>query len=115
VAIEAQAQACTIAFDDADGIRPINFNILPDSLDAGGFEPIQDEFGDGLFPACRAWDAGEIATQLGELIAVNLGQDFFCCIAIKGHLLPPQLIVLRNQAPILSQMTSQLENRSAAI
>ena len=85
VAVEAKTQSRAIALDDADSIRTVDGNILAHGLDTVGLEPGQNVFGDCLFLTCRARNGSEIATDLRQLIAVNVRQDFCCRALVKCH------------------------------
>ena len=68
---------------DADGIRAVGLDVLPHRLDAVPFEPGEDEFGDRLFLPRRARNAGEVAAELRQLVAIDLRKDFLCGFLIE--------------------------------
>jgi hypothetical protein len=58
VAVESETEARAVAFDNADGVGPVEFDVLAHRFDAVGFEPLQDKFRDRLFPTRGTRNAG---------------------------------------------------------
>ena len=52
----------------------VEFDVLPHRLDAVGGEPVEDEFGDRFFLARGAGNAGQVAAESCQLIAIDLIQ-----------------------------------------
>jgi hypothetical protein len=58
MAVEAKAVTRTVALQNPRGVGAIDFNFLSHRSQSIGLEPGQDEFGNRLFAAGRAGNAG---------------------------------------------------------
>src|SRR6185436_20814666 len=85
VAVESEAEPRGIAFDDAHRVRSVRLDLLADGFDAVLLEPREDELGDRLLLSGRAWDAGEIAAELSQLVAIDLRKDSLGKVFVERH------------------------------
>ncbi len=88
VAVETEAEPCSVALEHANGVRAVDLDVLADGLQPVATEPVEDELGHRLLLAGRARDAGQVAAKLRQLVAIDLRKNFFGGILIDGHAFP---------------------------
>src|SRR5581483_6534788 len=85
VAVEAEAHPGAVALEHADGVGPVDFDVLPDRLETVRFEPVENEFRDRFFLPGRAREIDEIAAEPRQFVAVDLGEHFLRQFLVEGH------------------------------
>src|SRR5262249_38886657 len=85
VAVEAEAESCAVALEQADGVGPVDFDVLADRFESVCFEPIENKFRDRLFLSRGAGEIDEIAAEPRQFVAVDLREHFLRQFLVEGH------------------------------
>ena len=72
VAVEPETQARAVALENADGVRAVELNVLAYGFQAVGREPGQNVLRYGFLLPRRARNRSKIATDLSQLVAIDL-------------------------------------------
>ncbi len=83
--VEPQTETRAVPLEDAYGVRPFDFHVLADRLETVGFKPVEYELSYSLLLPRGAWNAGEIAAELRQLVTVDLRQNLLGCVFIECH------------------------------
>ncbi len=89
--VEAKAQASAVAFQNTNRIRPPDLDLLPHPLEAGRFElkPVMKSAIAFSWPVGPG-NVGERATELCQLVAINLRQYLFSGLLVQTLLNAPR-------------------------
>jgi hypothetical protein len=93
VAVETEAQYRAGALENANGIGPIDLDILAHGFEPVGREPGENEFGDRFLFAGRDRNTGELAAKLRQFIAIGCANTF-CAACLSSAIQPSPKFIL---------------------